>query len=275
MRTLWLFLCFALGAQGVGLLAPWWVFGSVTSGRGARRGGRADDHEAPVDVTSFGSDGELPLFKTARRMLLHASPVVALRFSERNQTEEGRTRLGNGTVLAWGYDTSSPFEIRIHTQTYQTLGHPFLRLLVTGVAGDCRIVSRFVKQTALNHTLQYNSFASGAYLARELAEFLQSVAMGDRPLICHAIICSGVDGSVLSVEPSCEVSEVEAVCAGRGAGLGQTLLDREYSANSTLDEALALAKRVINSQPQDGGNSPAPRELGVEFCVVYDDDEVN
>ena len=231
-----------------------------------------EDHEAPVDVSSFGSDGELPLFKTARRMLLRASPVVALRFSERNQTA-GRTRLGNGTILAWGYDTSSPFEIRMHTQTSQTLGHPCLRLLVTGVAGDCRIVSRFVKQTALNHTLQYNSFASGAYLARELAEFLQSVAMGDRPLICHAIICSGVDGSVLSVEPSCEVSEVEAVCAGRGAGVNQALLDREHSSNATLDEALGLAKRVINNQPEDGGISPAPRELGVEYCVLYDEEE--
>jgi hypothetical protein len=45
------------------------------------------------------------------------------------------------------------------------------------------------------------------------------------------------------------------------------------SSNATLDEALGLAKRVINNQPEDGGISPAPRELGVEYCVLYDEEE--
>ena len=266
----------SVAAGGGGLWGPL-LAGAVSSRGGNKRGSpRATDPEAPVDVSSFDAEGELPLFKTARRLLGKASPVVALRFCEVHETE-GRKR-GNGTLLAWGFDVTSPFEIRMHAQTLSSLGHPYQRLLVTGVAGDCRIVSRFVKQTALNHTVEFNSFASGAHLATQLAEFMQSAAMnGDRPLVCHALICSGIDATLHSIEPSCQVTEVTAANAGREADLGKRLLDAEYRSNVTLDEALGLARRIVNPPPKGGAGpddeKPESKELGLEFCVIYDDED--
>ena len=280
---MWLIVAVALVASATLSNSSLWgplLGGSVS--RGKRVVSRAVDHDAPVDLSSFDSDGELPLFKAARRLLENASPVVALRFIELNETE-GRKR-GNGTLLAWGYDVSSPFEIRMHSQTISTLGHPFQRLVVTGVAGDCRMVSRFVKQTALNHTVEFNSFASGAKLASELAEYMQTVAMGERPLVCHALICSGIDGKLHSVDSSCQVIESSSANAGRETAQGRRLLDAEYRANVTLDEAMALARRIVNPPSLmalkgskgdgdgDGDGSGRCRELGFEFCVIYDDE---
>jgi hypothetical protein len=258
--------------------------GSITSRPGKK--GRIGESSA-MDTSSFDAEGELPLFKTARRLVGNASPVVGLRFTELNETE-GRKR-GNGTLLAWGYDIASPFEVRMHAQTISTLGHPFQRVVLTGVAGDCRLVSRFLKQTALNHTVEFNSFASGTHLASQLAEFMQSIAMGERPLICHALVCSGIDATLHSIEPSCLVTEVSAVNAGRESELGKRLLAAEYHQNMTLNEVIDLARKVVNPPSLlpfsgsdcgsdgdgDGGEEVSRcRELGFEFCVIYDD-EVN
>jgi len=249
------------------------VSGSVSARGGNKRGGP----RAASSESGFDSEGELPLFKTARRLVEKASPVVALRFSEVNETE-GRKK-GNGTLLAWGYDVSSPFEIRMHAQTISSLGHPCQRLVVTGVAGDCRMVSRFVKQTALNHTVEFNSFASGEHLASQLAEFMQSTAAsGDRPLACHALVCSGIDATLHSVEPTCQVRQVSAANAGRYATLGRRVLEADYQENATLDDALVLARRVVNPPSKlSSGDDTADlgggeREKGFEFCVIYDEE---
>lgn len=282
------------------------ITSSVTARSGRKGSSRRSDHDAPVDISNFDTEGELPMFKTAKRLLSKASPIVAIRFCEMNETQ-GR-KLGNGTLLAWGYDLSSPFEIRLPTQCLTTLGHPFQRMLITGIAGDCRAMSRFVKQTALNHTLEYDESASGAFLADRMAEFMQSCAQGERPLVCHAFICSGIDGSLYSIDSSCVVAQVQAGAAGREAVGGRIVLERNVRENTTFDEAISIARRVVNPPflvgkmvdlaapvlspstpvsnttlpsnettpllPVDSGTAAEEdsrhRELGLEYCIIYD-----
>lgn len=269
------------------------VTGSVTSRASSRK--PKDEQDLDREVSGFDQFGAVPIVKTAKRLVLNASPIVALRFSA-GTWRNGSLKSGanetaaNGTLLAWGYDsTLSPFEQRMHAQTYLTLGHPFQRSVLTGLSGDCRIVGRFLKQAALNHTLEYNTFISGQQLSNKLGEMLQRFTMGGgtRPLISHAFICSGVDGSLYSIDPAGEILKVTAACAGRASGLGKALIEREYRAhNTTLEEAVALARRIINppsllakssSPPPPGDDQDdqeddgaVSRELGVEFCVILD-----
>ena len=283
MLWLWLFQHLAQEVFGAGQSFSWLsVSGSVTNRATSRR---SKDEDLDKEVSGFDRFGAVPIVKTAKRLVLNASPIVALRFigdSWRNGSMSGaktNETASNGTLLAWGYDNaSSPFEMRMHTQTYLTLGHPFQRCVLTGLSGDCRIVGRFLKQIAQNHTVEYKTFISGHQLSNKLGEMLQRFTMGggSRPLISHAFICSGVDGTLYSIDPAGEVLRVGAVCAGRASGLGKALIASEYhNHNTTLDEAVKLARRIINPPSLRLGDNrddeARPAELGVEFCVILDE----
>ena len=280
-----------------------WISLSVTSRTGRKT--ILKDEDMNRDVSSFDHFGTIPILKTAQRCVMRASPITAIRFtdgarrydrSSNNSISANATvstRRSNGTLLAWGYDIASPFEIRMHAQTYLTLGHPHQRCILTGLAGDTRIMGRFLKQTALNHTIEFGSYVPGQYLANHLGEFMQRFTMGggNRPLIGQAFICSGIDGSLFSIDPAGEVLRVHAACAGRGSALGKELIEQDYrSSNTTLDEAMMLARKIINppsllarrnnednagaggSAASDGEEPRRAEKLGVEFCVIYDED---
>jgi 20S proteasome alpha/beta subunit len=167
----------------------------------------------------------------------------------------------------------------------RTTFFPSLHLLLTGIAGDCRVVVRFLKQLVLNHSIDFGCQPTGSYVAEQLGLFLQSRAGGggggSRMLATHCYIISSkqkettsIDsfvtgnsfaevlqrqkqGTVFEVSAVGSVSEVLAgTTGGKVLHVSRKVLDERYKLNFTLEECKNLAYKVFRPLENDHKKVP-------------------
>lgn len=121
-------------------------------------------------VASFDEFGALPQVQNAYAAVNRAKPVVAF-------------RTGNATVVAFRlYEAESKqLFVAMGCDPLQSLtsaewvpGSSDRRrqhfLLVSGIAGDCRMVARHAKELVLNHTVAFAAPPTGLYIAERLGK---------------------------------------------------------------------------------------------------------
>mmetsp|Transcript_29934 Transcript_29934/g.66212 ORF Transcript_29934/g.66212 Transcript_29934/m.66212 type:complete len:387 (-) Transcript_29934:35-1195(-) len=142
-------------------------------------------------VASFDEFGALPQVQNAYAAINRAKPVVAF-------------RTANATVVAFRlYESESKqLFVSMGCDPLQSLtsaewvpGSSDRRrqhfLLVSGIAGDCRMLSRHAKELVLNHTVAFAAPPTGLYIAERLGAYLQGHTAGSsRPLACHCFVIS-------------------------------------------------------------------------------------
>ena len=228
------------------------IFGLSVS-KGNRPRVYRQDIEQPTLYDQYGS---IPQVKNAYQAISKARPVVTLR-TENSTIVAFKTDQTNLLRLFSGckplYLISSPLA---HTQRHH--------ILLTGVAGDCRMVVRFVKQLVLNHTAEFSASPTGHYIATNLGEYLQSCMSGTeagRILAAHCFIISSPSSQKretgLELAPAGSIYEITAVggvsqiSAGLAGGevmqLGKQLLLDQYKLNMTAMDRKSMIESVFKT----------------------------
>ena len=223
---------------------------AVTSGR---RGG--GDGTRVVEYDEFGG---LPQLENTYRAIGKASTIVALRTAE------------NATVVSFLRPKNSAIEVPIGAQLLNGLVNPFQHLLVTGMSGDARMLTRYARQVVLNHTVAFEAAPSGTYLANEIGSYLQgfTVKGGTRPLAVHCYVVDGlVEHSLHEVDAAGNVAQVWAGVAGAHEKKGRDVLAARLNgtAVATVEVAKELAVAVLQ----------APMDLRRRVAEEDDEDPVD
>ncbi len=244
---------------------------------------------AREQVVDFDAFGNVPKLEEAYSDLEeNALPIVGIIFRGENASSG---EVDEGILLAYGtlpavsqeqgkkHVTESTFlsartlQRRIGLQVCASLGSDSQKVLITGRTGDARAVMRLALQVSSNHTFDYDSSASGKYIAEKLGQFLQRTTMGGESLLrMHVFIASADKAhpvSLHSVDAGGNIVELAAGNAGRHKKLGGERLEDSYRGNLTLAEAKELARQIINPPDKTQGI----REGGDEENVSHSEDE--
>jgi len=211
------------------------VFPALTCGLAVTSGRRGGDNSRVVEYDEFGG---LPQLENTYRAIGKASTIVALRTAE------------NATVVSYLKPKHSAMEVPIGAQLLNGLVNPFQHLLVTGMAGDARLVTKYARQVVLNHTVAFEAAPSGTYLANEIGSYLQgfTVRGGTRPLAVHCYVVDGlVEHSLHEVDAAGNVAQVWAGVAGEHAKKGRDVLAARLNgtAVATVEVAKELAAAAL------------------------------
>ena len=212
-----------------GVFVTPWCSLAVTSGYRERKSTSRN-----VEFDEFGS---LPQLENVYRAIDKALTIVALR------TE-------NATVVSFLGMKPAAFQQPIGPQLLNNLMNPYQHLLITGLSGDARLVTRYARQLVLNHTVAFETPPSGTYLANEIGSFLQdqTVRGGTRPLAVHCFVIDGlIEHSLHEIDAAGNVAQAWAGIAGEMRKKGREMLSSRLngSAISTIDVAKELATAVL------------------------------
>lgn len=210
-------------------------------------------------TTVFDEFGSLPQVKYAYQAISHSRRVAT--FRRQNATVVAYTLpSGDGLQQSIGCKPLYMLEVPLESG-------PCHHLLLTGIAGDCRIVVRHMKQMVLNHTMEFDASPSGDYLAAKLGSLLQShTSGGGRLLAAHCFLIStphaSIDdstGTSITTEPASkgtifEVSATGSVSQVQGGTAGgmhmqhaRRLLEERYEAELSVNSSRALLFDVFNA----------------------------
>ncbi|KAJ1432280.1 hypothetical protein B484DRAFT_429945 [Ochromonadaceae sp. CCMP2298] len=203
-------------------------------------------------VASFDEFGALPQVQNAYAAINRAKPVVAF-------------RTANATVVAFRlYESESKqLFVSMGCDPLQSLtsaewvpGSSDRRrqhfLLVSGIAGDCRMLSRHAKELVLNHTVAFAAPPTGLYIAERLVRQGPRSALG--PPGAQGTI-QGKQGTIYEVSCAGGVWRIAAGMAGRGMLAGKKMLEDLYP-----EELLDCQKREV-----DGGGSSGT-QMSLDEC---------
>ena len=209
-------------------LTPWCSL-AVTSGYRERK-----STSRTVEFNEFGS---LPQLEYVYRAIDKAVTIVAL-------------RTANATIVSFLGMKPTAFQQPIGPQLLNNLMNPNQHLLITGLSGDARLVTRYARQIVLNHTVAFETAPSGTYIANEIGSFLQeqTVRGGIRPLAVHCFVIDGlIEHSLHEIDAAGNVAQVWAGIAGEMRKKGREILSPRLngSAISTIDVAQELATAVL------------------------------
>lgn len=156
----------------------------------SRKSVRADD-----PPTLYDEYGSIPQVQNCYKAIAQAKPVVIFRRASATVVGFERKRSHNSLQVDGAFDP-------IHVVSLPFGRHKIKNYLVlTGVVGDCRTIVQYVKQIALNHTIEFEAAPSPEFLATSLGEFMQSYLSGaGRMLAAHCFIIS--TGLPVQYEPS-------------------------------------------------------------------------
>jgi hypothetical protein len=239
------------------------LFNLAVQAPSRRRGSR----ESVIDFDAFGN---VPKLEEAYCDLdENALPIVAIIFRGNNSS---KGEIEEGILLAYGtlpsassmqqekgtknsteptlFLPSRSLQRRLGFQMCAPLGSDSQKVLMTGRSGDARSVMRLALQVSLNHTFDFDSSASGKYIAENVGQYLQRTTMGAETLLrTHLFIASADEAhpvSLHSVDAGGNVVDLVAGNAGRHKKIGSEILEDSYRSNLTLIEAKELAKQIIN-----------------------------
>jgi 20S proteasome alpha/beta subunit len=128
-----------------------------------------------------------------------------------------------------------------------------MRLLVAGMAGDCRRVVRFAKEVALNHTFEFDFPPSALQMASRIGDFLRegTLSGGSRVLASHAFVIDSRASERALFEISADgiYRRVRGGVAGRHRITGRTRLVSEANRlpNCTREEAMDSAAAIMQA----------------------------
>ena len=218
-------------------------------------------------IIEFDEYGGLPQLKNTLVAVSKGSTIVAIRTT-------------NTTILGYTTPLKNSLEVSIGSKSLYSLGNKYQYILVTGVIGDCRAISRHAKQIALNHTMEFDYPPSGLYIANEIARYLQKFTMsGRRPMAVHVFIAdalaNGINiderhpiGKLYEVDTSGNVIQIKAGCAGRNSAKVKEILENEINDTLTNDDAISLARKVLFYV--DGNNTTMNNELREHIYSLND-----
>jgi 20S proteasome alpha/beta subunit len=153
----------------------------------------------------------------------------------------------NYTVIGYTWPNSSTLQIPFGAFPFNHLGNPHQHILVTGLAGDCRRVIRFAKETTLNATFDFGGFPKGGFIAEKVGLYLQEATGGaSRPLACHVILVDSLCGEVFEIDVSGTVNQVWGAVAGLGAKEGYKHLENSWiNFTMPLNQLQDIAKDTL------------------------------
>ena len=222
-------------------------------------------------VVFYDSYGDIPQIKYTYAAVERGVSIAALRNK-------------NYTLLAFNWPNTSALQIPMGAYPLHTLSSSHINspsssqlILVTGLAGDCRRVLGFAKETALNLTYEFGGPPSGRLIASKVGALLQeATGGGSRPLAVHVIIADGLNGgTLLEVDLTGTVTEVWGAVGGKGSKEGLRYLEDRWTdplscsleeAEKTLREAMermAEEAAKMNREEDDGGSGFRMRETTI------------
>ena len=210
------------------------------------RKGISKNNDKDSIIVEFDEYGGLPQLKNTLIAVSKGSTIVAI-------------RTNNSTILGYAKSLKqNELEISINNNNLlYSLGNQYQYILVTGIIGDCRAICRYAKQITLNHTIEFDHPPSGLYIANEIARYLQKFTMsGTRPMAVHIFIAdsivNGINiddnnqiGKLYEIDPTGNVMQIKAGCAGINSIKGKEILENEIIDNISYDDALILAKKIL------------------------------
>ena len=210
--------------------SPWCSL-AVTSGYRER----SKDTSRTVEYDEFGG---LPQLENTYRAIGRASTIVALR------------TVDNATVVSYLGTKQSAIQLPIGAQLLNNLINPYQHLLITGLAGDARLITRYARQIVLNHTVAFETAPSGSHIANKIGSLLQeyTVRSGTRPLAVHCFVIDGlVERSLHEIDAAGNVAQVWAGVAGAHMRNGMDILVSHLngSAVDSIDVAKDLATSIL------------------------------
>ena len=127
------------------------------------------------------------------------------------------------------------------------ISYPSLHLLLTGIAGDCRTIIKFSRESALNHTYTFQIPPRGYTLAKSIASYLQSKTTGSsRALSCHLFLIDSKEGHIFEINAAGILSEVLIGVAGMGMDAASAELDRRFMSVFKEDEVEASIIEILD-----------------------------
>jgi 20S proteasome alpha/beta subunit len=151
--------------------------------RGARSRSRAIVETRPSLYNEY---GQIPQVQNAYKSISHGKQIVTFRTNNSTVVAYDRRKPEQSLLISSG---CKPFYMITPGSGSSARHH----VLLTGVAGDCRRVVRYLKQLALNHSVEFEVAPTAEYLSTRLGEYLQSHLSGGgagRMLACHCYLIS-------------------------------------------------------------------------------------
>lgn len=204
-----------------------------------RRPGSRQKEPIFVDFDEFGS---LPQLKNVYAVIGRSPTIVIMR------TE-------NGTIVGYNkLQVSSPLQIEYGGSLFNPLIKNSTFMLVTGMGGDCRVVTKYAKQVAINHTIEFNSNPTGLYIATKIGGFLQrmTITNGVRPYAVHTFIIDSDSkpdnaGKIYEVDAFGNIEQVYGGIAGSNHIKCREILLSQYQRNMTNANAFPLAETILTT----------------------------
>lgn len=228
------------------------LLGASIARQGLRRKVVREKEVVVVDIDEYGN---LPVLKAIyEEALVKAPTCVAI-------------RARNATVFAYQWETVvRSLQVPLGGKPMNMLINPWQYLLVTGFAGDCRVITRYAQQIVLNHTMEFNTQPTGEFIAQRLSDFLRAAtrSSGKRPFCCHAFVADalvhdagepsasntgklddkglvgGGTGTLYEVDAAGRLAKVRGGVAGKGMMKGRAMLEEAITKllknPATIDE---------------------------------------
>ncbi len=220
MRSLlWAILAFALFSASVSARKIPWVTLSIPKFKRNRQQSSA---------VTFDKLGTKQSMDSSYKVMAQSTPIIALRTC-------------NATIVAYfdPFFNTSKLQTGIGSQHFNSLADSTQHVVVTGLVGDCRLVVRYAKQVAVNHTAEFGCLPTGNFIAQKLSAHVQKIGR-EGYLTCHSLIIDSRPG----VGTIHEVSAVGAVSEVRGAVAGGPLMQEMKEAR---EEAVATEMQSTES----------------------------
>lgn len=160
----------------------------------------------------------------------------------------------NGTLLSYNIpSTYSSLQVSYGGSPLTMLSNPSQYMLITGIGGDCRYITRKVKQIALNHTMSFDCEPTALYIAKKVSNILQYSTMtsGSRLFATHIFICDQRDKKIFEIDAIGNIAELNAGVSGHSMVKYNQLLQESYKHNLPLQEAENIARDILKMKDED------------------------
>lgn len=232
-----------------------------------RRPGSRQKEPMFVDFDEFGS---LPQLKNVYAAIGRCPTIVI-------------ARAANSTIVGYNKpQVSSPLQIEYGGSLFNTLVKNSTYMLVTGIGGDCRIITKYAKQLAINHTIEFNSNPTGLYVATKIGAFLQrmTITNGVRPYAVHTYIidsCSQLDksGKIYEIDAFGNIEQVYGGVAGSNHIKCRQLLLSQYQHNMTNINAFNIVQNILTTASKElAAHNDSNNDIKYTSKVLLIDDEL-
>jgi len=192
---------------------------------------RGSDRSKEDPNLTFDSLGRLSAVEDSVDMIKKCSPIVVIRSK-------------NSTIASFVANDPESIQYPI-IQPLNSICSDNIKILITGVSGDCRYLIKHAKVISLNYTATFESQPRGLYIAKELASFVQLFTFASsRPLCCHAFIIDLQTHQIFQINTAGILTEVLGGVAGSGMDAGEVNLIDSISSNNIITED--IGKLIVN-----------------------------